>query len=107
MSCGHRSCNRCQNTDTSEWLERQRQKLLPVDYFMVTFTLPEQLRSLAWQHQRQVYDLLFKIAAETLKQFGSNDKHLDADLGMTKNRPGPFEPNSLKHWMSRSYCHWI
>lgn len=66
MSCGHRNCNRCQNTDTSEWLERQSQKLLPVEYFMVTFTLPEQLRATAWQHQRQVYDLLFKIAADTL-----------------------------------------
>ncbi|MGI2030508.1 transposase zinc-binding domain-containing protein, partial [Endozoicomonas acroporae] len=37
LSCGHRHCNRCQNTDTSEWLQRQRQKLLPVEYFMVTF----------------------------------------------------------------------
>ena len=83
MSCGNRNCNRCQNTDTSEWLERQKQKLLPVEYFMVTFTLPAQLRSLAWQHQRQVYDLLFKTAVETLKQFGTNDKHLGADLGMT------------------------
>ena len=83
MSCGHRSCNRCQNTDTSEWLERQRQKLLPVEYFMVTFTLPAQLRPLAWQHQRQVYDLLFREAAETLKTFGCNHKGLDAQLGMT------------------------
>lgn len=83
MSCGYRHCNRCQNTDTSEWLARQSQKLLPVDYFMVTFTLPEQLRALAWQHQRLVYDLLFKTAADTLKQFGSNAKDLDADLGMT------------------------
>ena len=83
MSCGHRSCNRCQNTDTSEWLERQRQKLLPVDYFMVTFTLPAQLRSLAWNHQRQVYSLLFREAAETLKTFGNNHKGLNARLGMT------------------------
>ena len=83
MSCGHRSCNRCQNTDTSEWLERQRQKLLPVEYFMVTFTLPAQLRSLAWQNQRTVYDLLFREAAETLKSFGCNHKGLDAQLGMT------------------------
>ena len=50
---------------------------------MVTFTLPKQLRALAWQHQRQVYDCLFKTAADTLKQFGNNEKHLDADLGMT------------------------
>ncbi|WP_422450643.1 IS91 family transposase [Endozoicomonas sp. ALB091] len=64
-------------------MQRQRQKLLPVEYFMVTFTLPAQLRALAWQHQRQVYDLLFRTAADTLKQFGANDKKLDADLGMT------------------------
>lgn len=83
MSCGHRSCNRCQNTDTSEWLARQRQKLLPVEYFMVTFTLPAQLRQLACQNQRQVYDLIFREAAETLKAFGSNHKGLDAQLGMT------------------------
>ncbi|WP_163388162.1 IS91 family transposase, partial [Endozoicomonas acroporae] len=83
LSCGHRHCNRCQNTDTSEWLQRQRQKLLPVEYFMVTFTLPAQLRALAWQHQRQVCDLLFRTAADTLKQFGANNKKLDADLGMT------------------------
>ena len=83
MSCGHRNCNRCQNTDTSEWLVRQSKKLLPVEYFMVTFTLPEQLRDLAWQHQRQVYDVLIKIAAVTLKEFGSNPKNMEAELGMT------------------------
>lgn len=83
MSCGHRSCNRCQNTDTTEWLARQRQKLLPVEYFMVTFTLPAQLRQIAWQHQRQIYDLLFREAAETLKSFGCNHKSLDGQLGMT------------------------
>ncbi len=37
-SCGHRSCHRCQNHDTTQWLERQTQKLLPVEYFMVTFS---------------------------------------------------------------------
>ena len=83
MSCGHRSCNHCQNTDVSEWLERQRQKLLPVEYFMVTFTLPAQLRQLAWQNQRVVYDLLFREAAETLKAFGLNYKGLNGRLGMT------------------------
>ena len=83
MSCGHRHCNRRQNTDTSESLQRQRQKLLPVEYFIVTFTLPAQLRTLAWQHRRQVYDLLFRTAADTLKQSGTNSQKLDADLGMT------------------------
>ena len=82
-SCGHRSCPRCQNHEASQWLERQRDKLLPVDYFLVTFTLPAQLRSLAWKHQRQVYAVLFWAASQTLKAFGLNPKHLGARIGMT------------------------
>jgi len=82
-SCGHRSCHRCQNHDTTGWLERQSQKLLPVEYFMVTFTLPYELRSLARQHQAQVYGILFACAVSTLKDFGANDKKLGARMGMT------------------------
>jgi hypothetical protein len=50
-SCGHRSCSQCQNHETSKWLDRQFAKLLPAEYFMVTFTLPYELRSLAWRNQ--------------------------------------------------------
>ncbi len=83
LSCGHRSCPRCQNQEATRWLERQRAKLLPVDYFMVTFTLPAQLRALAWRHQRVVYGLLFNCAVSTLKDFGRNPHKLNAELGMT------------------------
>lgn len=83
LSCGHRSCPRCQNQEATQWLDRQRAKLLPVDYFMATFTLPAQLRSLAWRHQRIVYDLLFDCAVSTLKAFGLNPDKLGAELGMT------------------------
>ena len=82
-SCGHRSCHQCQNHDTTRWLERQSQKLLPVEYFMVTFTLPYELRSLAWHHQKTIYSILFQCAIETLKDFGLNNKKLGAELGMT------------------------
>lgn len=50
---------------------------------MVTFTLPAQLRTLAWRHQKTVYDLLIVTAAETLKTFGLNDPHLAGQTGMT------------------------
>lgn len=50
-SCGHRSCTQCQNHETSKWLDRQFAKLLPVEYFRVTYTLPYELRSLAWCNQ--------------------------------------------------------
>ena len=82
-SCGHRSCPRCQNHDTSRWLERQSQKLLPVEYFMLTFTLPYELRALTWHHQSVIYASLIRCAVSTLKDFGINDKKLGADLGMT------------------------
>jgi hypothetical protein len=82
-SCGHRSCPQCQNHDTSLWLDHQQQKLLPVEYFLATFTLPYELRFLAWDHQSLVYNLLFACASSTLKDFGLNPKDLGADIGMT------------------------
>lgn len=82
-SCGHRSCPQCQNHETSLWLDRQQEKLLPVDYFLATFTLPHELRFLAWDHQTLVYNLLFACASSTLKDFGLNPKNLGADIGMT------------------------
>ena len=83
QSCGHRSCNRCQNHAATQWLERQRKKLLPVEYFMVTFTLPGELRALAKANQRVVYGLLFDCAVSTMKSFGMNDKTFAAHLAMT------------------------
>lgn len=82
-SCGHRSCPQCQNHETSIWLDRQQAKLLPVEYFIATFTLPYELRFLAWDNQTLVYNLLFDCAPSTLKDFGLNPKNLGADIGMT------------------------
>ena len=82
-SCKNRSCPQCQNHEATQWLERQREKLLPVDYFLVTFTLPVQLRSLVFSHQRVAYDLLLKLAWQTLAEFGTRDRKLSGRLGAT------------------------
>jgi len=82
-SCGHRSCPQCQNHEASLWLDRQQAKLLPVDYFMATFTLPYELRPLAWDNQTCVYNLMFACVSSTLKDFGLNPKNLGANIGMT------------------------
>ena len=50
-SCNHRACPQCGNADAAAWLEQQRGKLLPVPYYLVTFTVPEGLR--AWLHSHQ------------------------------------------------------
>ena len=82
-SCGHRSCNQCQHHSTKEWLDRQEKKLLPVNYYMVTFTLPRELRVLAKANQKTIYSLLFTCANETLKTFGLNEPRFAAELTMT------------------------
>jgi hypothetical protein len=82
-SCGHRFCPKCQHQCNSQWLARQQQKLLPVDYYMVTFTLPYEITQCVWHHQRLAYAALFDAAVETLNTFAGNDKKLGGSLGMT------------------------
>lgn len=83
LSCGHRHCPGCQNHEVNQWLDRQKQKLLPVDYFLVTFTLPAQLRQLARHQQKKIYRLFFSSVVSTLKDFGLNPDKLDGDIGFT------------------------
>ena len=83
LSCGHRACPQCQNEAVEQWLGRQRAKLLPLDYYLITFTLPAQLRALVYSNQRKAYDLLIKLAWQTLSEFGLNDKTLQGKLGAT------------------------
>lgn len=82
-SCGHRSCPRCQNYETSKWLTRQREKQLPADYFLVTFTLPAELRALAKRFPKVVYNLLFTAASESLNQAASNPRFFGGLIGFT------------------------
>jgi hypothetical protein len=97
-SCGHRSCPHCQHHESQRWLERQLQASVPASYFLVTFTLPAQLRNLAWSHQRQVYALLMQCAWATLATFCRNDAQLGASAGAvgvlhTHNRRLEFHPH--------------
>jgi len=83
LSCGNRNCPKCQNHLTSQWIDKQLEKLMPVPYFMATFTLPYELRPLAYSHQKILYSLMFECVAEVLKSFGLKKKHLGAEIGMT------------------------
>jgi Putative transposase/Transposase zinc-binding domain len=62
-SCRNRHCPRCQTFHAEEWLCRQRELLLETDYLLATCTLPEELRDLAYSHQRVVYSALMQAAA--------------------------------------------
>lgn len=97
-SCGHRSCPHCQQHESQEWLKRQRSKLLPVRYFLITFTMPAQLRSLFWNHQHKTYDLLLKTAWQTIDSFSRRDRKLKGRTGAhavlhTHNRRLDYHPH--------------
>lgn len=97
-SCGHRSCPHCQHHESQQWIEQQLQKQVPTNYFMITFTLPKELRSLAWRHQKLVYQLLFQCVWDTLSTFSNNDKKLKGTPGViavlhTHSRQLSFHPH--------------
>lgn len=66
-SCKNRHCPKCQNEEATQWLEKPREPLLPVPYFLVTLTLPAELRPVARSHQTLLYNLLFQTSAAALK----------------------------------------
>jgi hypothetical protein len=51
-SCRNRHCPKCQHDAAQQWLQKQQDMLLPVPYFLLTFTLPEGLRKVARRHQK-------------------------------------------------------
>ena len=80
-SCGHRHCPHCQHHESQQWLERQLKRLVPAEYFLVTFTLPAEWRPLAWANQKVIYDLLLRCGWETLHTFSRNDRQLQGTPG--------------------------
>jgi len=80
-SCGHRHCPHCQHHESQQWLERQMQRLVPAEYFLITFTVPAEFRALAFAHQKTFYDLLLRCGWETLRAFSRNDKQLRGTPG--------------------------
>jgi len=81
-SCKNRHCPKCQNQAGQQWLAKQQALLLPVPYFMVTFTLPEGLRAIARSHQRWVYDRLFQTSAAALQELARDPRFLGGQIGL-------------------------
>ena len=82
-SCLSRSCPTCQGPAQHKWIAEHQQRLLPTHYFHLGFTLPAQLRPLAWRYQRIVYALLFAAAAATVLDLCRDPEHLGAEAGLT------------------------
>ena len=82
-SCRNRHCPKCQGAVAREWMEARAAELLPVPYFHVVFTLPSVISDIAYQNKAVIYDLLFKVSAETMTTIAADPRHLGAKIAMT------------------------
>jgi hypothetical protein len=115
-SCGNRHCPKCHGEQTERWLAQQQQRLLPCSYYLLTFTLPQALRTLAWSHQKAIYGLLLSSAAAALQKLAWDSKYLGGQLAMlavlhTWTRALLYHPHAhllvTAGGLSRDGQHWI
>lgn len=93
-SCNHRSCPQCGAREQQQWTARQEAKLLPVAYFMVTFTLPAELRQACLAHPKELYAAILKQSANALR-----------DIIATKTGGGQSGFTSVLHTWGRQLQH--
>ncbi|TMH62935.1 MAG: IS91 family transposase [Betaproteobacteria bacterium] len=82
-SCRNRHCPKCQACAARRWLEARQADLLPLDYYHLVFTLPAPISAIAYYNKAVIYDLLFELAAQTLRTIAADPKHLGAQIGVT------------------------
>jgi len=81
-SCRNRHCPKCQQEQTEEWLALQQELLLPTPYFLLTFTLPSELRDLAFRHQKLIYDLLFRASSQATQKLARIPRLIGGQIGL-------------------------
>jgi len=79
-SCGNRHCPNCQHHKTQHWLIRQMTRSLPTHYFLITFTVPEELRDFMRSNPKAAYHALFEASSEALKRLAKDDHFIGTDL---------------------------
>ena len=82
-SCKNRHCPKCGSQDSGKWLEKQKERFLPVLYFMVTFTLPQELRSICRSNQKIFYSIMFKASSSALRTLLNDPKFAGGESGFT------------------------
>jgi len=97
-SCKNRHCPKCRNDDAETWLQKQQDKLLPVPHFLVTATLPAELRALARSHQKIIYSILFKASADAIMKLARDPRFIGGEIAMTGvlhtwDRAGGYHPH--------------
>jgi hypothetical protein len=82
-SCRNRHCPKCQGAAARGWLAEREAELLPVPYFHVVYTLPAPIADIAYQNKAVIYDLLFKVSADTTLTIAADPRRLGARIAIT------------------------
>jgi len=79
-SCGNRHCPQCQYHKSRQWLEAQLNRRLPGDHFLLTFTVPEQVRPFCRSHQEAAYGAMFNASAGAIKKLAQDPRFIGTEL---------------------------
>lgn len=80
-SCNHKACPQCGALATRRWVQREMAKLINAPYFLVTFTLPAELRGCFFGPlAKQAYDLFFAAVSDALSEKLATDKGFRAPI---------------------------
>ena len=82
-SCRDRHCPKCQTLAKERWIENRKEDLLPIPYFHVVFTIPQELEFLTLTNKKEMYSILFKATSETLLELSKDREYLGAEIGFT------------------------
>ena len=81
-SCRNRHCPKCHHDQTERWIEKLRKRLLPCDYYLLTFTVPDQLWRTIRSNQRLAYSILLQQAAAAVLQLAADRQWVGARPGI-------------------------
>jgi hypothetical protein len=76
--CRNRHCPHCGASRAKMWMEERLAELLPVKYFHVVFTLPHELKHIAYLNRKTVFKLLFEASAHCLLSLCKDKKRMGA-----------------------------
>lgn len=94
--CRNRSCPKCHGTQIADWLKHRCVEILPCTYYHVIATVPSELRSLFLRHQKILYSLLMKIAADVVRDLAAEPHYVGAEVGILA---------VLHTWTGQLHCH--
>jgi hypothetical protein len=69
-ACNNRHCPCCGDLKRRKWAATTASQLLPVPYYHVILTVPQQITQLAMANPGVLYPLMLKIGAEAIKRCG-------------------------------------